>query len=133
MHAYPSTDLYIVSSKGTLIPLNSFAQSVEAPQSLVDYIHTKESTDFKEDFLGDKPALAYVQTNQNKSDIYIYTAEIKNFVKRHFLLLQLLGLKRKMAERLSASDSLDSQRILNALKITANNPLSLNKNSRENA
>ena len=86
------------NQSATFVTLQEFALKTNTPLSIVDYIHQKAQTDFKDEFDGKNPSLLLLQ-NKNK-DIYLYTSEIRNFVKRNFLMLQLLGLKKTTAQQL---------------------------------
>ena len=95
-----------------LVPLKEFAIKTNTPLSLVDYIHQKAQTDFKDEFFGKNPSLLLFQNKNKETEIYLYASEIRNFVKRNFLLLQLLGLKKSTAQQvLDHPESFDFQTV----------------------
>ena len=96
----------------TFIQLKEFAIKTNTPLSLVDYIHQKAQTDFKDEFYSKNPSLLLFQNKNKETEIYLYASEIRNFVKRNFLLLQLLGLKKSTAQQvLDHPESFDFQTV----------------------
>ena len=108
------------NQSATFVTLQEFATKTNTPLSIVDYIHQKSQTDFKDEFDGKNPSLLLLQNKNKEKDIYLYTSEIRNFVKRNFLMLQLLGLKKTTAQQLLDNpESFDFKTVIVKEKISS--------------
>lgn len=120
------------NSKALLISLHEFAKKTNTPLSFVDYILKKHQTDFKNEFIGSAPSLFLVQNENKTQEIYLHASQIRNFIKRNFLLLQLLGLKKEVAQALlDQPDSFSFTPSLYKEKISTENIKKITKESRQ--